>query len=233
MRRSNPFGLKVVAAVLLLMVPVAGSQGFGQAPSRSITLPRGMRVEVSLLQGLSTKQSQEGEQFASVLEKDLFLDGIVVLPKGTRAIGTISRVKRPGRFRGKAEITLSFDVFRFADGREEPLVATVSRVQQVDDGTRRIGSEGEIKGPGSVGRDTGKIIAGGAAGAGIGAIAGGAKGAAIGSAAGGLIGLAGVLWTRGDELYPPARTTLEIMLETPLTLNVPTTPTAGERPPSK
>jgi hypothetical protein len=230
---SYPSIRQAAIMVPLLLVLFGGARVISQPASRSITLPRGTRLEISLLQGLSTKQSQEGEQFAAVLEKDLILDGGAILPKGTRAIGTVSRVKRPGRFRGKAELSLSFDVIRFLDGREEPLVATISQVRKLDGSGGQISPEGEIKGPGSAGHDTGMIIAGGATGAGIGAIAGGGKGAAIGSAAGSLLGLAGVLWTRGDELYLPARTTLEIMLEKPLTLSVTPAAAVGERPPWK
>jgi hypothetical protein len=230
---SYPSRWQAVMMGPLLLILFCGAQVLSQPAGRSITLPRGTRIEVSLLQGLSTKQSQEGEQFAAVLEKDLIQDGIAVLPKGVRAIGTVSRVKRPGRFRGKAELSLSFDVIRFSDGREEPLVATISQVRKLDGSGGQISPEGEIKGPGSAGHDAGMIIAGGATGAGIGALAGGGRGAAIGSAAGSLLGLAGVLWTRGDELNLPARTILEIMLEKPLTISVTPAHAAGERPPWK
>ena len=112
-------------------------------------------------------------------------------------------------------------------------MATLSRVQSLGNEDGRISPEGEIKGRDSAGRDAGMIITGGAAGAGIGAIAGGGKGAAIGSAAGGLLGLAGVMWRRGEDILLPARTVLEISLEKPLTINVVPMSAAGDRTPKR
>jgi type IV secretion system protein VirB10 len=220
------------AKTILLLVFLCWEVGvWGQSSPRSVVIPRGTRLEVNLLQGLSTKHSQEGEQFLAVLERELSIDGLPVLPKNTRLVGTVSRVKRPGRFRGKAELSLGFDFIRFPDGREEPVVATISGIQSTGDENRRISPEGEILGRDSAGRDAGMVISGGAAGAGIGAIAGGGKGAAIGSAAGGLLGLAGVLWSRGEEIQLPARTVLEIILEKPMTIILVPMPTTGDRPP--
>jgi hypothetical protein len=203
---------------------------WSQSSPHAVVIPRGTKLEVNLLQGLSTRLSQEGEQFMAVLERELSIDGLAVLPTGTRLVGTVSRVKRPGRFRGKAELSLSFDFIRFPDGREEPVVATISRIQSAGDDNRRISPEGEILGRDSAGRDAGMVISGGATGAGIGAIAGGGKGAAIGSAAGSLIGLAGVLWSRGEEIQLPARTVLEILLERPMTVNLAPISSTGDRP---
>ena len=231
MAMNSPAIRSYQRSALLLFALSWGWTVWAQSPSRSVILPRGTKLVVNLVQGLSTKNSQEGEQFTTVLEKELVLDGMTVLPKGAQLLGTVSRVKRPGRFRGKAEMSLSFDVIRFPDGREEPFVATISRVQSPGDESRRISPEGEIQGRSSYGKDAGMIVSGGAAGAGIGAIAGGGKGAAIGSAAGGLMGLAGVLWSRGEEIQLPPRTAIEIVLEKPLALSVAATSAPGERPP--
>ena len=76
-----------------------------------------------------------------------------------------------------------------------------------------IHTEGTLEGKGSAGKDVGKVLAPGLAGAGIGSLAGGNKGAGIGGGIGIGIGLANVFWTRGKDLELHRGSTMEISLE--------------------
>jgi type IV secretion system protein VirB10 len=201
-----------------------------QTPVRTATLPRGTVLQLTIQDSISTKLSQEGDRFTAVVDKAILVDGVVVIPKGTQFVGTVSRVKRPGRFRGKAELYLGFDFVRMLDGREEPVVAAISRLEKRD--PQALGQEGAVTSPSSTKKDASIIAGGMITGAGIGALAGGGKGATIGSAAGGLIGLVGVFLTRGEDIYIPASTGLEVVLEKPLTLSGATN-TGIERPLNK
>src|SRR5438309_579700 len=87
-----------------------------QPSTRPVTLPKGTYLQLTIAQTVSTRFSQEGERFTATLEKPVLVDGQTVLAKGTQVVGTVSRVKRPGRFRGKAELFLSFDYIHLADG---------------------------------------------------------------------------------------------------------------------
>lgn len=214
-----------IAAGLLLFLTHSAVM-WGQPSSRTQTLLRGTRLQLNILQSVSTRHSQEGDQFTATLETPVQVEGQTLLPKGTQFVGTVSRVKRPGRFRGKAELFLCFDYVRLADGREEPVVASITRLDTPEE--KRLDREGAVQGPGSSGRDALVVLGGGAAGAGIGTIAGGGKGAAVGGAAGSLLGMVGVFLTRGQDIEIPSKTGLEIVLEKPLTLS--SIPAAGDRP---
>jgi hypothetical protein len=78
--------------------------------------------------------------------------------------------------------------------------------------------ESTIEGEGSKGKDAVQVAKPSLSGAGIGALAGGGKGAAIGSAAGAAIGLGTVFASRGKDVEIQKGSTLEIVLDRPLTI---------------
>jgi type IV secretion system protein VirB10 len=85
-------------------------------------------------------------------------------------------------------------------------------------GKETMDTEGKMTGPGGKGKDATTVATTTVTGTGVGAIAGGAKGAGIGAGLGGLAGLGAVLLTRGPEAELPRGSTLDIVLERPLTL---------------
>ena len=163
----------------------------GAAP---MFIPRDTIMRVELLTNLSTEASQRGDQFqARVLEPREY-EGAVI-------DGHVTRVKRPGRGHGSAELQLSFDQIRFTDNRSANFNAQVIEVVAGGNSSvRDVDPEGGVRGKGSTTGDIAKVGAGAGIGAIIGAIAGGGRGAAIGAAIGGSIGTAGVLTSRGKEI---------------------------------
>lgn len=212
-------GVAVVGGLLLGL--------FVNAQSPHIILPKGTHLRVLVQQPLSTKFSQEGQQFTAALEEPLIIEGQTALPKDTLLVGTVSRVKRPGRFRGKAELFVCFDYVRLADGREEPLLASITGVDTFSE--KHIDREGAVQGGSPGKRGTLVVLGGGAAGAGIGTVLGGGKGAAIGGAAGTLAGIAGVFLTRGQDIDIPSNTGIEVVLDKPLVLPSGTAAASSER----
>lgn len=210
---------------LLFCFPAAAS---AQADRHEVTLERGTRLELNIRETLSTKNSQEGDQFTAVVERSVVRDGVTILPVGTRVIGTVSRVKRPGRFRGKAELTLCFHDVSLADGRQQPIMATITRLRTPTE--KKLGEKGRVQSAGTKRRDALIVLGGGAGGAGIGALSGGKKGAVIGSAAGSLAGVVGVLWTRGKDIVIPVNTAVEVVLEKPLAVPTSLATNASDRP---
>lgn len=159
-----------------------------------VFIPTGTTMLVELDSSLSSDASQRGDRFrARVLEPAEF--------QGATIDGRVTRVKRPGRVKGVAELQLAFEQLQMPDGRMSTLRAEV--VEVIDTGNRDIGDvdpEGGVRGRSSTKDDVSKVGAATGIGAIIGAIAGGGAGAAIGAAIGGAAAAGGVLTSRGKDI---------------------------------
>ncbi len=181
-----------------------------------IVLPEGTRINLQLNDYLSTKLNHEGEAFTATVSEPVYLKDRVVIPKGSIVSGCIARILRPGRFKGKAMMNLSFDSIRLPGTADLGIVATLVRLDpEGNEGTK---AEGTITGEGSKGKDAAKVAAPTLTGAGIGAIVDGGKGAAIGAGIGAVIGLA-TLARSGKDLEIRRGAAMELVLDRPL--NVP------------
>lgn len=187
-----------------------GTNNSGNNNSRVLTgsvfdVPSNTVMIVELLTNLSTEATQRGDRFqARVLEPNEY--------QGAILDGRVTRVKRPGRISGKAELQLTFDHIRFNDNRGANFEAQVIEVIDSggDGGVGEVDTEGGVKGKGSGKDDVAKVGASTGIGAIIGAIAGGGRGAAIGAAIGGAVGTGGVLSQRGKDIRLPSGQQLRI-----------------------
>src|SRR5205809_241306 len=197
-------------ALLLVshMILLAGDQTLGQ----------GTRISLQLSDTLSTKLSNEGDTFTARVVSPVTLGERVVIPKGSIVTGSISRVLRPGRFRGKAVMDLVFQSIRISGRPGLPIVASLVTLDA--QGNVEAKPEGSIRGESSKGRDAASIAKPAAAAAGVGALVDGGKGAAIGSGIGAAVGLATVFATRGTDLELPRDSALDIVLDRPLAVPV-------------
>lgn len=179
--------------------------GTGRVSIRNdVIIPADTVMIVELLSDLSTEASQQGDPFQARVLGPAEYEGALI-------DGRVTRVKRPGKVKGTAELQLSFDHIRLIDNRSADLTAQV--IEVIDMGNKGAGtvdSEGGVKGKDSTSSDVKKVGAATGIGAIIGAIAGGGKGAAIGAAIGGAVGTGGVLATRGSELRLPQGQQLRI-----------------------
>ena len=146
-------------------------------------LPAGTALRVRLAKRLSTRTNQSGDEFETLLDEDLVVDGTVVVPVGSKVTGKLLNVVEPGKVKGRAQMTLLLTQIQVGEGS-----------YRIESNRTTIRAEGTR-------RQDAKVI-GGATGVGalIGAIAGGKKGAAIGAATGGGAGTATVLMTKGKEV---------------------------------
>ncbi len=184
--------------------------------SADMTVGEGTRIVLQLNDHLSTKSNSEGDSFTAVVSAPVFQGDRILIPKGSIVTGIISRVVRPGRFKGKAVMTLIFQTIRIPGRREIPIMASLAKVDS--EGGSEIKSESSVQSEGTVGRDIGRVAKPGLAGAGIGALAGGARGSAVGAGVGAAVGLATVFATRGKDLEVRRGATMEIVLDRPLVL---------------
>lgn len=163
-------------------------------PAGPVLIPRDAMLLIELQSSLSTDASQRGDRFqARVVDPGEYQGAIID--------GHVTRVKRPGKVKGVAELQLSFDQIRLPDNRVGSLSAEV--VEVMDTGSRDVGEvdpEGGVKGRDSTKDDVSKVGAATGIGAIIGAIVGGGKGAAIGAAIGGGVATGGVLSRRGSDI---------------------------------
>jgi hypothetical protein len=202
----------ILAILSLAACPVAAeAQTAGE-----VTVAEGTRITLQLNEHLSTKLNSEGDTFTAMVSAPVLQGDRLVIPKGSIVSGSVSRVVRPGRFKGKAVMNLLFQSIRIPGRGQFPIVASLARVDP--EGNSGVRSEGEIQGGGSAGTDVGRVMKPGLAGAGIGGLAGGGRGSAIGAGVGTAIGLATVFATRGKDLEVRRGSTMDILLDRALSL---------------
>jgi hypothetical protein len=182
----------------------SGGGGRVSTNGRSVYIPSNTVMRVELLTNLSTEASQVGDRFqARVLEPTEY--------QGAMIDGRVTRVRRPGKIKGTAELQLSFDQIRLPDSRWANLEAQVIEVvPNAGSGVGDVDEEGGVKGKSGTKDDVVKIGAGTGIGAAIGAILGGGKGAAIGAVIGGAIGTGGAISSRGSDIRLPQGQQLRI-----------------------
>jgi hypothetical protein len=170
---------------------------------REVTIPAGTTLRLDLGKALASDTSKVEDTVQATLRQDVSVDGAVVLPVGTELQGVVTGVERPGRVKGRAQISYRFDTLRAAD--------ETYKVK-----TSAIGHQGEA----TKSEDATKVGVGAGAGAVIGGILGGGDGAAKGAAIGGAAGTGAVLATRGKELKLAPGTNIATTLTAPLTVRI-------------
>lgn len=195
------------------LVPQASNTNTGQ----EVTIPAGTKIPLVLKQTIWTKNARENDAVYAETNFPVVVDGKIVVPPGTYVQGKVTRVQRPGKVKGKAELLVNFTSLIFSSGYTVLLPGAVDNAPSVDANIKD--AEGTIGGQGSKGKDAGTVATSAGSGAIIGGLANQGKGAAIGGVAGAAVGLATVLFTRGPELKIEQGTALEMVLERPVTVD--------------
>ncbi len=175
----------------------------------------GTRVLLRLVNAVNTKHTGAGDRVYLETAVPVFVNGHLVIPRGSYVNGTVIESQRAGRVKGKSALNLRFDSLTLPNGVTRDFR---SRLGSADVSGNLDRSEGKIKGEGNKGGDARTVGKTTAAGAGIGSVAGAASGhlgmgAGIGAAAGAAAGLAGVLGSRGPDVVLPVGTTVELLLD--------------------
>ena len=184
------------------------------APSEFV-VEQGTRILLRLTNSVNTKRTVPGDRVYLETAVPVFVDGRLLIPRGSYVTGTVTESKQAGRVKGKAALNLRFDNLTLPNGVTRDFR---SRAASADTRGNLDRSEGRIEGEGNKAGDAKTVGETTAAGAGIGTIAGAASGhyglgAGIGAAAGAAAGLAGVLSSRGPEVVLPPGTTMELVLD--------------------
>ena len=167
----------------------------------TVTLNAGLLIPVRLLDGLSSERNTPGDTFTATMDRDLVVDGFIIVERGARVEGRVVAVERGGKVNGSATLAVELTRLHTSD-RQSVDIETDPFEEHVQADYRE---------------DAEKLGAGAAIGAVIGALAGGGKGAAIGAGVGGGAGAGAVLLTRKPANLP-SETRIRFRLRTPVTL---------------
>jgi type IV secretion system protein VirB10 len=205
-------GWLVLAAVLQQQGPKSIDVDPGKVLP-AVVVPAGTVIPVTLTSSVSTKTSHDGDGVYGRTSFPITVDNKIVIPEGSHVSGRISEVRRPGRVKGKAELTLNFQTLILPSGVNIPIYTSLRGAG--DAGARK--GEAGVQGDSSKTDDAVTIGKTGAVGAGLGGLAThSVGGVAAGGAAGAAVGTAAVLLTRGKDLVLRPGTTIEVVLDRPI-----------------
>jgi hypothetical protein len=212
-------------------------------PEAKVIVPTGTHLPLVLHNAISTRSARPGDPVYFETVFPVMIDGKVVIPAGSYVSGEVTQSKRAGKIKGKAQIAIRLTTMILPNAYEVNLAAMPSNVGT--GGGETTNNEGTITGDSDKASDAGTVIRTTEAGTGIGAGVGAAsghigEGVGIGAAAGAAAGLAAILLTRGPDAELPRGTTLDAVLDRPITLDAskvqftsPGTSTALSGPPDR
>ena len=181
------------------------------------TVPVGAAFELATSTTVGTSINEIGDIFTATLTTPVVVNGNLVIPAGSVAIGQITYIENAGRLGKNGIMDIKFTHLKLTNGPKVPISGKIITVD----------NSGVLKG-GSLKKQIVTTVATGAvttgagtlAGLTIGGIAGGVgTGAVIGTAGGGFIGLGYIIGRKGKEVTLPAATKLNVVLEQPLTIS--------------
>lgn len=205
----------------------AGSPAGGTAAAPAVegqwktyTVPAGTRILLSLKHEISTRAAMPGDPVYLTSDFPVVEDGAVVFPAGMYVKGTIDRVQRPGKVKGRAQLQMHLTSMIFPNGVEIAIPGPIENVPG-STGAKVKNSEGTVEQAGSVGHDVQTVSTTTVEGAGVGGLVGlgtgnVGMGAGIGAGAGAAAGVLTTLFTRGNDIVFPQGTTLEMVLARPV-----------------
>lgn len=102
-------GRALLAAALLAGAPL-GAAAQPPPAGQELVLRHGTRVPMRTVARLSSKRVHQGQRFDLEVSEDIRVDGMLVIPKGTRGVGEVSRVVAKGVMGkpGKLDIRVMF-----------------------------------------------------------------------------------------------------------------------------
>lgn len=194
--------------------PAPGSEGPASGPApQPITIPAGTHVLMKLISPLHTTSSTPGSGVYLETVFPVVANNRVAIPEHTRVLGVMADERRPGRMKGRAQMRLRFTHLILPDDHELSIVGNLQSLPGSSK-NRSVNHEGTIEPVDQIDADVYTMAK--ATGAGVlgGALSqSGRAGLGYGALIGGGLGLAKVLFTRGDEISLPVGTRVEMVLQ--------------------
>src|SRR5215468_3566452 len=189
-------------------------------PDAGYKVEIGTKVPLALINSISTKHSAEGDRVYLETVFPILVNGRIVIPVGSWVTGTVTEIKRPGRVKGRGELYVRFDSLTLPNGVTRSFRGRIGSMDgNAKDELDR--TEGTVRSEGNKAGDARTVGEAAGAGASVGVIAGSAAGhagmgAGIGAAAGAAAGMVGVLLSRGPDAVLARGSTLEMVLDRPI-----------------
>jgi len=183
----------------------------------------GTHILLNVVKSVSTKQSLVGDRIYLETAFPVVSGNHIVIPQGSWVTGTVINVKKPGRAHGRGELQVRFDSLTLLNGVTRDFRADLAGLDASNEGTLKR-EESTVKGPGDKKGDIGTVVGTTAAGSAIGTGVGAAAdhigaGSLIGLGTGAAAGLVSVLMTRGPDATLLRGSTVEMVLDRPLTFS--------------
>jgi hypothetical protein len=185
---------------LWALISLMAVTGFSQA-AREATIEIDTKAKIIMQSRLSSKLSEPGDPISAVLDEPIYVNGQLVLPRGTEFLGRVTQVTPAKRGQKQGSIGIAFERIALSWG-EEPVSVVVTAIDDWDKNEKlNADDEGKVKG-GHRGDATARNVERGAviggAGTGVVVLSGGGGAAGAGTLGGGM--LAGLLLTKGGEV---------------------------------
>lgn len=169
-----------------------------------VVIPASAVIGLEIENTISSERAQVEDRVDARVTRDVFADGRLALPAGSRVTGAVTLVERGGKVKDRARLGVRFHTVVLASGRQVPLR------------TEPIYREGQSP-AGESSRKIGGAAIGGAV---LGAIFGGGKGAIAGATAGAAGGTAAVMSGGRNAAVLPSGSVLTVKLTAPVSLDL-------------
>lgn len=93
----------------------------GNVPVQQVTLPKDSVFKVAFTSELSTKNSRQGDPVHFKAADNLYVNDVLVLPKGATGVGVVKKVVQPGIFGKDGRIDIDFTYIYGVDGTKLPI----------------------------------------------------------------------------------------------------------------
>src|SRR6266568_8835984 len=114
--------------ILVALFQQQGPKSLDVDPAKvqpAVVIPEGTVIPITLTSRVSTKNSKDGDGIYGRTSFPITVNNKIVIPEGSFVRGKITELKRPGRVKGKGEITLNFQTLVLPNGITIPLYSSL------------------------------------------------------------------------------------------------------------
>src|SRR5207248_7266979 len=105
--------------VLAALLQQQGPRSLDIDPSKvqpPVVVPAGTVIPVTLTSRISTKNARDGDGIYGKTVFPITVNNKIVIPEGSFVRGKVTEIRRPGRVKGKGELTLNFQTLVLPGG---------------------------------------------------------------------------------------------------------------------
>ena len=93
----------------------------GVVPVQEVTLPKDSVIKVEFTKELGNKISKVGDEVSFKAADNLYVNDVLVLPKGATGVGKVKKVVQPGMFGKDGRVDIDFMYINSVDGTKIPV----------------------------------------------------------------------------------------------------------------